>query len=330
MLDPRNVDKYEQLPLSRRTVTDRQHELAQNVTEQLHTIIQNEDVYFSIALDESTDKTDSAQVLYFIRAITKDFQCYEELLALGTLTGRTRGADIFKNFKEVCNKLQLKFSNLVSVCTDGAPSMRGKKRRIRCFVKKGKLKLEKIDIISLHFASAKSTILQDTVDRTIAIVNYIRVNAMRHREFRQMLSLDEETYSVDLPYYCKVRWLSTSQVLIKVLSLRRQILNFYQEQGKQCDLSDEVFLRNLAFLSDMMTKQNNLNVCLQGETRYIYEMLQKIQVFRKKLSFFKTLLCQSEISAQHFPELAKMLNEQNCENKIFDEYVGVLDCLIEE
>ncbi|XP_023226735.1 general transcription factor II-I repeat domain-containing protein 2B-like [Centruroides sculpturatus] len=334
MLDPRNVDKYKQLPLSRRTVTDRQHELAQNVTEQLHTIIQNEDVYFSIALDESTDKTDSAQVLYFIRAITKDFQCYEELLALGTLTGRTRGADIFENFKEVCNKLQLNVSNLVSVCTDGAPSMRGKKEGFVALLKKENLNLKKL--ISFHCIlhqqnlCAKSTILQDTLDRTIAIVNYIRVNAMRHREFRQMLSLDEETYSVDLPYYCKVRWLSTGQVLIKVLSLRRQILNFYQEQGKQCDLSDEVFLRNLAFLSDMMTKQNNLNICLQGETRYIYEMWQKIQAFRKKLSFFKTLLCRSEISAQHFPELAKMLNEQNCENKIFDEYVGVLDCLIEE
>ncbi|KFM74953.1 Transposon-derived Buster3 transposase-like protein, partial [Stegodyphus mimosarum] len=213
MLDPRNVDKYKQLPLSRRTVTDRQHELAQNVTEQLHTIIQNEDVYFSIALDESTDKTDSAQVLYFIRAITKDFQCYEELLALGTLTGRTRGADIFENFKEVCNKLQLNVSNLVSVCTDGAPSMRGKKEGFVALLKKENLNLKKF--ISFHCIlhrqnlRAKSTILQDTLDRNIAIVNYIRVNRMRHREFRQMLSLDEETYSVDLPYYCKVRWLST-------------------------------------------------------------------------------------------------------------------------
>ena len=58
----------------RRTVTDRQHELAQSVVTQLHTIIQNEDVYFSIALDESTD-TDLAQVLYFIRTITQHFQC---------------------------------------------------------------------------------------------------------------------------------------------------------------------------------------------------------------------------------------------------------------
>ncbi|XP_026475835.1 general transcription factor II-I repeat domain-containing protein 2B-like [Ctenocephalides felis] len=315
MLDPRNVDKYKQLPLSRRTITDRQHELAQNITEQLHTIIRNEGVYFSIALDESTDKTDSAQVLYFIRAVTKDFQCYEELLALGTLTGRTRGADIFENFKEVCDKLQLNVSNLVSVCTDVAPSMRGKKEGFIALLKKENLNLKKL--ISFHCIlhqqnlCAKSTILQDTLDKTIAIVNYICVNAMRHREFRQMLLLDEETYSVDLPYYCKVRWLSS-------------------EQGKLCDLSDEVFLRNLAFLADMMTKQNNLNICLQGETRYIYEMWQKIQAFRKKLLFFKALLCRSEISEQFFPELTKVLNEQNCENKEFDEYVGVLDCLIEE
>ncbi|GLV37558.1 hypothetical protein CBL_20370 [Carabus blaptoides fortunei] len=141
-------------------------------------ILQNDDVYFSIALDESTDKTDSAQVLYFIRAVTKDFQCYAELLARCTVTERTRGVDIFENFRGVCQRLQLNFSNFVSVCTDGAPSMR---------------------------------VLQDTLDRTIAIVNYIRVNALRHREFRQMLTLDEESYSIDLPYYCKVRWLSSDE-----------------------------------------------------------------------------------------------------------------------
>ena len=65
---------------------------------------------------------------------------------------------------------------------------------------------------------------------------------MRHRKFWQMLTLDEEMYSVDLPYYCKVRWLSTGQVLIKCLILRRQILNFYQEQGKLCDLSEALHL----------------------------------------------------------------------------------------
>lgn len=79
------------MPLSRRTNTDRQHELACDVTEQLKNIIQKENVYNSAELDESTDSADFAQELYFICAITDDFQLYEELLALGTLKGRTRG-----------------------------------------------------------------------------------------------------------------------------------------------------------------------------------------------------------------------------------------------
>lgn len=135
-LDPDNVSKYKQLPLSRGTITDRQHELAFNLTEQLHAILQKKNIYYSIALDESTDTTDSAQVLYFIRVITEDFICYEELLALGTLANRTRGIDIFNNFQDKCRELGLNLVNLVSVCTDGAPSMTGKHEGFIAQIKK--------------------------------------------------------------------------------------------------------------------------------------------------------------------------------------------------
>ena len=54
------------------------------------------------------------------------------------------------------------------------------------------------------------------------------------------------------------------------------------------------------------------------------------ETFRKILAFLKTLLSRLDISAEHFPEPAKMLTEQKCEHKIFDEYVGVLDSLMEE
>ena len=84
-LDCDKAYKYKKLPLSRKTITDWQHALALSVSEQLFTC-QNEDVYYSIALDESTDINDSAQVLFCICLITSDFQCYEELLGLGTHT----------------------------------------------------------------------------------------------------------------------------------------------------------------------------------------------------------------------------------------------------
>ena len=62
------------MPLSRRTNTDRQCELACDVKEKLISIIQKENIYYSVALDESIDSIDSADVLYFIHAITDNFQ----------------------------------------------------------------------------------------------------------------------------------------------------------------------------------------------------------------------------------------------------------------
>jgi len=110
-LDSEKVYKYKTLPLSRRAITDRQHELALSVSEKLYTLCQNEGVYYLIALDESTDINDSEQVLFFIRLLTSDFQCYEELLGLGTLTERTRGIDVLNLFKEKLCEINLNLSN---------------------------------------------------------------------------------------------------------------------------------------------------------------------------------------------------------------------------
>ena len=106
-LESVKVYKYKKLPLSRRTITDRKHELAFSVSEQLYATTK----MCVIALDEATDINDSAQVLFFIRLITSDFQCYEELLGLGTLTNRTRGIDVLNLFKEKFCKINLNLSN---------------------------------------------------------------------------------------------------------------------------------------------------------------------------------------------------------------------------
>ncbi len=70
-----------------------------NLAEQFQEIIKKKNVYYSLALDESTDCTDSAQVLCFACAITEAFKCFEEVLSLGTLKGKTRRIDVFNNTK---------------------------------------------------------------------------------------------------------------------------------------------------------------------------------------------------------------------------------------
>ena len=83
---------------------------------------------------------------------------------------------------------------------------------------------------------------------------------------RELLINDDETEIVDIPCYCQVRWLSRGNIglLSKILKLKHQIVSFYEKQNKQCDLSDVDFIRNVAFLCDLMSKQNEINIFLQG------------------------------------------------------------------
>ena len=112
----------------------------------------------------------------------------------------------------------------------------------------------------------------------------------------------------------------------KFSSLQKQIVDFFEDKNISCKLSEQNFCRNAAFLCDVMSKQNQLNVSLQCETKSIYDMWQKIQAFRKKLILLKSVLSRPQISAEHFPQLAKIAG-RSCNVK---ECTLVLDSLIEE
>ena len=168
-------------------------------------------MFYSIAIDESIDNTDSAQILVFICAITEDFHCFKELLCLCTIKDSTRGIDSFNAFKEKCNEAKLNFANLASVCADGT-TMKGVREG---FI--GLLKKELPDpksLIAFHCIlhqqnlAAKSATVGDPFNKVLEIVHFIIVILTRHRQFRELLINDEETDIVDMPFYCQVRWLS--------------------------------------------------------------------------------------------------------------------------
>jgi len=56
-----------------------------------------------------------------------------------------------------------------------------------------------------------------------------------------MVQSDDETFSVYLLYHSKVHWLSQGQVLEKVLSLQKQIVNFFEDRNISCKLSEKIF-----------------------------------------------------------------------------------------
>ena len=91
----------------------------------LQTKVNKEASLFSLAVDESTDIKDSAQLLVFIRSLSPSFQLCEDFLSMETLSSCTRGEDILLAVKNacICNGLDLK--NLRGICTDGTPAMTG-------------------------------------------------------------------------------------------------------------------------------------------------------------------------------------------------------------
>ena len=77
------------------TIQRRQNDIAKQLTLSLQTKVNKEASLFPLAVDESTDIKDSAQLLLFIRSLFPRFDLCEDLLSMKTLSSRTRGEDIF-------------------------------------------------------------------------------------------------------------------------------------------------------------------------------------------------------------------------------------------
>jgi hypothetical protein len=68
----------------------------------------------------------------FVRCINDNFNVFQELLGLCPLSTKTTGRDIFETLKNCVEKCDvdgvlLQWAKLESICTDGAPSMVGRK-----------------------------------------------------------------------------------------------------------------------------------------------------------------------------------------------------------
>jgi hypothetical protein len=91
---------------------------------------------FSVALDDSTDASDTAQLAIFIRRVDADFYMTEELK--GTCTSD----DIFETVNTVFERFRLKWSSLSGICTDGAPAKVGARKGLIGIVHERALELQ--------------------------------------------------------------------------------------------------------------------------------------------------------------------------------------------
>ncbi|XP_071059413.1 general transcription factor II-I repeat domain-containing protein 2B-like [Pseudochaenichthys georgianus] len=283
LICPEKKAAFEQVPLSRRTVTRRIEEIAGNLELQLQHEVASF-AFFSLALDESCDVRDTAQLLVFVRGITPDFKITEELAAMRSMKGTTTGSDLFTETGR-------------TVTTDGCPNLTGKKFGL---LKRMQDKVTGIDadqklvclhcIIHQHVLCKSVLKIDHVIDVVTKMVNFIRARALNHRQFVALLE-EHETEHRDIGYHTAIRWLSLGKVLKRVWDMKAEIQEFCEKKGKDFpELSDEDWMADFAFAVDVTALMNELNSKVQGKGLFVHEMHSLVKAFMTKMQFLSSQL----------------------------------------
>ncbi|XP_078509146.1 general transcription factor II-I repeat domain-containing protein 2B-like [Lissotriton helveticus] len=297
------------LQLSDSTCARRIEAMGQNVKEQVIQAVR-ESPFFSIALDESTDIGDVAQLLVWVRYLDQSLHPKEELLCLLPLHGHTRGEDVLNSMCNYFNTNDIPLNTLVSITTDGAPAMVGHDRGFVSMLKK---KLIGQTVIDYHCiihqevlcAKLKHGELNNVLKGAVKIVNFIRAKALNHRLFKAMLQ-ESEAEETDILMHTDVRWLSKGKVLERFIALLPEIVLFVNSRGQSFpELTNVKWLVMLHFLTDLFTHFNTLNLTLQGKQQLVCSLMNGIYAFESKLVLFKEQLDDSDFT--HFPKLLAVM-----------------------
>ncbi|XP_056138883.1 general transcription factor II-I repeat domain-containing protein 2-like [Lampris incognitus] len=279
--------------------------LSMDAVKQLDT---NRCKWFSVQYDESVDSSDAAQLAVFIRMVFDDFSTKQEFLTLLPLKTTTRGVDVYHAVKDYFVEEKILIEKLVSVTTDGAPAMTGRHSGsiAHCNADPDFPKfLNYHCIIQQQAICAKVMEFGHVMAPVVKIINSIRAKAKQHRSFKLLLEECSAEYG-DLLLHTEVRWLSRGKILQRFLSLLGEIKAFMETREEDTTLlSDAEWLLDLAFLTDVTEKMNELNLQLQGKDKNLSDMISAVNAFSAKLSLYIQQVKNKRF--QHFPWVSKML-----------------------
>lgn len=265
MVNASAANKLKLIPLSNDTVSRRIQDMAEDVKNQL--VGRLSKTKFSIQLDESTDNASCAQLLVYVR-YSWEGDVIEDFLFCRSIPGRTTGEDIFRELNDFFEAEGLSWQQCIAVCTDGAAAMTGSKSGVVARIKKVAPNVQSIHCMIHRQALASKRLspdLHDVMNLVVKVVNFIKSRPLNSRLFSRLCN-DMDADHTSLLFHSEVRWLSRGRVLERVYNLRNEIKEFLvvHEHGAEAEFQDPLWIGKLAYLTDIFTLLNGLNLSLQG------------------------------------------------------------------
>uniref|UniRef100_A0A087XA81 HAT C-terminal dimerisation domain-containing protein n=1 Tax=Poecilia formosa TaxID=48698 RepID=A0A087XA81_POEFO len=265
---------------------------------------------FSLQLDESTAVSDTDQLCIFVWMVFPDMNARAELLT-------------------VLPKTQLPVFKLVSITTGGAPAMVG---RSNGFIAKCREDDAFPDFLSYHCfmhqqaLCAKMLNMKEIMDVATKIACSIRARPLQRRLFRAHLEKGDCDHFELLLLHTDVRWLSRGKFLERFRELYPEIKEFLLvvKHAEYRQLSDDQWLLDLAFLTDLTNILNDLNIELQGQDKLI-NMISSVNAFKRKMQHVTSKLQRHDLT--NFQNVALELEMQGEDTARYTEQIE--NCLSE-
>ncbi|XP_068246891.1 protein FAM200C-like [Palaemon carinicauda] len=298
--------KLQQVSLSNDVIHNRIIDMNGDILKQVVADLKASPVKISIQVDESTDVSNCCQLLAVVRYVNQK-RVEGSFLFCQSLKTTAQSKDVFDNIQEFFSRNELHLDRIGSICTDGAPVMLGNRSGFAALMRKEIPKLKIIHcFLHCHALAAKtlSPDLEKTLNVCVEAMNLIRSQALNHRLFQSLCEEIGQEQTV-LLYHTEVRWLSRGRVLSRVFELRGEIHHFLHEQVQELAIhfNDPSLVQMLAYLADVFSALNELNLSLQGRGLNIFPASEKFAAFKEKLvlwmlfTFFDGYFSCGEIQA---------------------------------
>ena len=221
--------KISKIPLSNDTVRRRILEMSFDIEKNvIGNKLQCSD--FALQVDESTDITNKAQLIAFVRFINEN-EIANQFLFCKELSVTTKGEDVFNILNDYLDKWQLSWKSCVGICTDGAPCMVGCIKGLVSFIKK---KNENVIVTHcfLHREALMSKTLggnlREVLDEIVKTVNFAKLRPVKSRLFEKICTNMDSQYK-RLLLHTDVRWLSRGKVLTVYTSYDKNFSHFLKQ-----------------------------------------------------------------------------------------------------